>query len=72
VSRMGYVLPSLLLGNSLVTISYGLFSTFRPMTSTGQWIGYQILAGSGRGMSIQMVSTLFCLLMIYCTNAHVL
>jgi hypothetical protein len=53
---MRYVLPSLLLGNLLVTVSYGLFSTFDVNTSMSRWIGYQVLAGAGRGMSIQIVS----------------
>jgi hypothetical protein len=37
----------------LITIGTGLFSTFAPNTSTGRWIGYQIVHASGRGMSLQ-------------------
>lgn len=37
-------------------IADGLLSTFMPNTSTGKWIGYQILAGFGQGIGLQMVS----------------
>jgi MFS family permease len=47
------VLP-LLTGNVLGVISYGLFTTFTPSTGAGLWIGFQILAGFGRGMAIQI------------------
>ncbi|THC93335.1 hypothetical protein EYZ11_007191 [Aspergillus tanneri] len=32
----------------------GLLSTFMPGTSAGKWIGYQILAGFGQGIGLQM------------------
>ena len=32
----------------------GLLSTFSPSTSTGAWIGYQILFGIGQGIGLQM------------------
>jgi hypothetical protein len=34
-------------------------STFTPDIATGKWIGYQIIAGFGRGLGIQMVSICF-------------
>jgi hypothetical protein len=37
-----------------VSIAAGLMSTFKPNTSTAKWIGYQILAGLGRGAGLQM------------------
>jgi hypothetical protein len=37
----------------LITIGAGLFSTFSPTTSTGRWIGFQVLHAAGRGMTIQ-------------------
>jgi MFS family permease len=33
----------------LTSIGYGLCSTFSPHTTTGEWVGYQILFGAGRG-----------------------
>lgn len=44
----------MLIGNVLGIISYGLLSTFQPSTSTGEWVGYQIIAGTGRGLSLQI------------------
>ena len=38
----------------LTAIGYGLLSTLTPHTSAGEWIGYQILAGAGRGLGLQI------------------
>lgn len=38
-----------------MAIGCGLISTFTIETSTGVWIGYQIIAGAGRGCGLQMV-----------------
>jgi hypothetical protein len=54
VSKFAYGLPPILIGNIFGIISFGLVSTFHPGTTTGHWIGYQIIAGAGRGMSLQM------------------
>ena len=58
VSKVGYVSPPMLMGNALQVISYGLFSTLKVTTGTGEWVGFQLLAGAGRGMAIQMVRLL--------------
>ena len=42
-------------GNATTAIGAGLMTTFLPSTSAGKWIGYQILAGVGRGIALQMV-----------------
>jgi hypothetical protein len=54
VSKSGY--PSLfaIIGGATTSIGAGLLSTFSTSTSTGQWIGYQIINGAGRGMLMQM------------------
>ena len=57
VQRTGYYLPEVVGGNALVLIASGLFTTFRPDTSSGAWIGYQILGGAGRGFVMQLLST---------------
>lgn len=54
VGRLGYYLPWAIGGGALVSIGSGLFSTFSPVTSTAKWVGYEILAGAGRGCSMQM------------------
>ncbi|KAI0161037.1 major facilitator superfamily domain-containing protein [Hypoxylon sp. FL1284] len=54
VPRVGYVPPFSIFAGILISIGSGLFSTFQPDTSTGKWIGYQIIASSGRGAGLQM------------------
>ncbi|KAI1410228.1 putative MFS multidrug transporter [Hypoxylon sp. FL1857] len=54
VERMGYYLPWSIISIVLTTVGTGLMSTFDVSTSTGEWIGYQILFGLGCGMGIQM------------------
>jgi hypothetical protein len=49
VGIVGFYLPFALAGAVLTSIGYGLCSAFDPHTSTGEWIGYQILFGVGRG-----------------------
>ncbi|KAI9740060.1 MAG: hypothetical protein M1818_004811 [Claussenomyces sp. TS43310] len=54
VGRLGYYLPFSISSAILVAIGNGLLSTLSPGTSTGKWIGYQILAGTGRGLGLQI------------------
>lgn len=75
VQRTGYYLPEVLVGNSFVAIASGLFTTFAPSTTTGEWIGYQILGGIGRGFVMQLVGFLpfsvllrcCCMLVVFLT-----
>ena len=55
VQRLGYYLPFSVAGAVLTAIGSGLISTYTPHTSTGQWIGYQVILGAGRGFIMQMV-----------------
>jgi len=59
VQKTGYYLPEVIGGNCLVVAGAALMSTMRPDTSMGQWIGYQILLGTGRGFVMQLVSIFF-------------
>ncbi|OJJ06466.1 hypothetical protein ASPVEDRAFT_200448 [Aspergillus versicolor CBS 583.65] len=54
VQKLGYYLPFAVTGAVFNAIADGLLSTFVPNTSTGKWIGYQILAGFGQGIGLQM------------------
>lgn len=54
VSATGYYQPLLLGGTSIATIGAGLLYTMSTTTSTGKWIGYQIVAGAGWGTSFQI------------------
>ncbi|KAH8810877.1 putative MFS multidrug transporter [Xylogone sp. PMI_703] len=54
VGKLGYYLPFAVISTTILSISNGLLSTLSPGTSTGKWIGYQILLGVGRGLGLQM------------------
>lgn len=53
VTIFGYYTPFMLLSTVFMSIGYGLIYTFRPDTSSGVWIGYQVLAGAGVGLGMQ-------------------
>lgn len=53
VSRWGYVNPFCLAGVVFTAVGSGLLMTLTPTTSTGKWIGYQIIFGLGCGMGFQ-------------------
>lgn len=48
-------MPWAVAGGALAAIGNGLVGNFSPTTSTGAWIGYQIVLGVGRGAGIQVV-----------------
>ncbi|KAK6837010.1 MFS general substrate transporter [Apiospora arundinis] len=54
VGKVGYFLPFGLVGGALAAVSNGLFSTMGVGTSTGQWVGYQIIGGAARGIALQV------------------
>ncbi|KAI8249965.1 Efflux pump mlcE [Colletotrichum sp. SAR 10_77] len=53
-NKLGYAPLWAQTGNVLAGLGSGLMTTFNPSTPTGQWIGYQILVGIGRGFVIQI------------------
>ncbi|KAJ5201641.1 MFS general substrate transporter [Penicillium cinerascens] len=53
VTRIGYYLPPAVMGTTLCAVGAGLMSMFHPHTSFGAWVGFQILAGLGRGCALQ-------------------
>ncbi|TGO26054.1 hypothetical protein BPAE_0067g00260 [Botrytis paeoniae] len=55
VQKIGYYLPFSIVGGCFTAIGYGLISIYTPSTPASKWIGYQILGGIGRGLSMQMV-----------------
>jgi hypothetical protein len=54
VGIVGYYTPFSIASAVLMTIGCGLCSTLSATSSTGDWIGFQILFGIGRGMGMQM------------------
>ncbi|KAJ5997669.1 Major facilitator superfamily domain general substrate transporter [Penicillium canescens] len=54
VTKVGYYQPFLLAGSILATIGAGLIYTFDLTSGLGPIIGYQILYGTGTGLSVQI------------------
>ncbi|KAI8717511.1 MFS domain-containing protein [Fusarium sp. LHS14.1] len=54
VSATGYYQPLLIGGSAIATIGAGLLYLLNVNTSTGKWIGYQIVAGAGWGAAFQI------------------
>ncbi|KAJ5765128.1 hypothetical protein N7520_004687 [Penicillium odoratum] len=53
VGKVGYYLPFSVTSGGLSAIGNGLISLFSSSTTTGTWIGYQILIGAARGLGTQ-------------------
>jgi len=53
VSVIGYYVPVMLVSMAFFAIGSGLITTFSLHTTTGQWFGYQVLAGAGVGIGFQ-------------------
>ena len=52
-SRIGYYVPAMILGPILAGVGAGLITTLNPSSSSGAWIGYQVLFGLGLGLGAQ-------------------
>ncbi|KAF2031502.1 efflux pump protein [Setomelanomma holmii] len=58
VSKLGYYLPWALASGMIMAVGNGLVSTFTATTTVGQWIGFQIVLGVGRGAGLQTAGSL--------------
>lgn len=54
ISRLGTYIWFLISGIIIRTVAAGLISTLKASTTTGEWIGYQVVAGFGSGLSSQI------------------
>lgn len=54
VTVVGLYVPFTWFGSAIFTIGAGMIYTLRVNSSTGTWIGYQILAGAGAGACVQI------------------
>ncbi|KAJ5183451.1 hypothetical protein N7492_001067 [Penicillium capsulatum] len=54
ITNLGYYFPWAFFCAVFTSIGSGLISTFTPGTSTGKWVGYQIILGAGRGAGFQV------------------
>ncbi|KAJ6438908.1 MFS transporter [Purpureocillium lavendulum] len=50
IGKVGYYLPFAVAGGALTAVATGLLSTLDPDSSTGRWVGFQILLGAARGL----------------------
>lgn len=53
VAKTGHATPTMFVGAAVATIGIGLLYTLDLNTSSGKWIGYQILIGSAMAFSLQ-------------------
>lgn len=53
VSKLGYYLPWAVCASIVMSIGSGLIATWSTTTGIGQWIGYQVILGAGRGTALQ-------------------
>ena len=49
-------MPFMLVGAILNAVGCGLIGLLSTSTSIGEWIGYQIIFGAGRGLAMSVVS----------------
>ncbi|KAI9837895.1 MAG: hypothetical protein M1837_002685 [Sclerophora amabilis] len=54
ITKFGHAVPFLLGGAALTTVGAGLIFTLDVGSPSGEWIGYQVLAGLGIGLSFQV------------------
>jgi MFS family permease len=54
VTVLGYFTPFMIGGMAIFTIGVGLLSTLAVDTSFGKWFGYQVVAGAGLGVCLQV------------------
>jgi MFS family permease len=52
-TQVGYYTPFLIAGTCIVSVGAGLLTILKVNTTTGQWIGYQIVYGFGLGCCFQ-------------------
>ncbi|KAF4336124.1 HC-toxin efflux carrier TOXA [Fusarium beomiforme] len=54
VTWLGYYIPFMWAGSAMFTIGAGLLYTISQSTPLAKWFGYEVLAGTGFGMAIQI------------------
>ncbi|EED18980.1 efflux pump antibiotic resistance protein, putative [Talaromyces stipitatus ATCC 10500] len=54
ITKTGHTAPLMVIGGAIATIGSGLLYSLDIGTSTGKWIGYQIVGGVGWGLAYQV------------------
>ncbi|KAI1210031.1 MFS general substrate transporter [Annulohypoxylon truncatum] len=57
VTKIGYVIPVAIFSAIFLSVGSGLYSILQPGSSTGKWVGFQILGGIGSGAGLQLAIT---------------
>jgi MFS family permease len=65
ISIVGYVPPFMIIGNAIMAVGAGLLTTLDVDTPIGKWLGFQVIAGIGCGLNLQVY-----LLKSDLTNSH--
>lgn len=56
IKKIGYYTPFMILSSIVTPIGLGLVTTWKPTTTHGAWIGFQIIVGVGIGLGMQQPS----------------
>lgn len=54
ITVLGPYVPFIFIGSAVFTVGAGMLSTLKVDSSTGKWIGYEILSGVGMGACVQI------------------
>ncbi|KAI1800663.1 efflux pump [Daldinia bambusicola] len=54
LQKTGFIIPIAVVGTVFLSVGSGLYSLLQPGSSTGDWVGFQILGGIGSGLSMQL------------------
>ncbi|KAK4158685.1 major facilitator superfamily domain-containing protein [Cladorrhinum sp. PSN259] len=54
IMAIGYVIPLAVASTVLLSVASGLYSILRPNSPTGWWVGFQLIAGVGSGLGLQL------------------
>ncbi|KAI2602756.1 major facilitator superfamily domain-containing protein [Hypoxylon sp. NC1633] len=52
--KIGYVIPLAFASTVLLSVAGGLYALLQPGSPTGYWVGFQVLAGVGSGLGLQV------------------
>jgi Na+/melibiose symporter-like transporter len=53
ITILGFYKPFMIFGSAIFTVGAGMLYTLQVNSSTGRWIGYQLLSGFGAGGGVQ-------------------
>ncbi|KAH7323762.1 major facilitator superfamily domain-containing protein [Rhexocercosporidium sp. MPI-PUGE-AT-0058] len=54
ITALGWYKPFMIFGSAIFTVGAGMIYTLAVNSSTGKWVGYQLLSGFGAGSGVQI------------------